>query len=214
MPEVQELLSEYIAEHKAGGEADPRVYLERVEGLDRAELATLIDAYLARSPGREWDANLYKGSPAEQVTEDFARSLAHGSAGWWPTLLPQLRKRIGIQRKQVVAALSEALGAESQEERVADYYHRMERGTLDSSGVSDRVLDALARIYGTSGELLREIGKPIGKGRAPGAVPAMARVAYPKSAKPPDEAAERTRPEPVAPAREPDEIDELFTGGP
>jgi hypothetical protein len=212
MPEVQELLSEYIAEHKAGGEADPRVYLERVEGLDRAELATLIDAYLARSPGREWDADLYKGSPAERVTEDFARSLEHGSAGWWPTLLPQLRKRLGIQRGQVVATLSEALGAAGEEERVADYYHQMERGTLDSSGVSDRVLDALAGIYGTSAKLLREIGKPIGEGRAPGAVPAMARVAYPKAAKPPDEAP--TRAEPVAPAREPDEIDELFTGGP
>jgi len=213
MSEVDRLLSEYIAEHRAGGEADPRVYLARVEGIDREELALLIDAYLARSPGRAWDADLYRGSAAEQVTEDFGRSLAHGAAGWWPTLLPQIRKRMGMQRRQVVARLSEALGAAGQEERVADYYHRMEHGTLESSGVSDRVLDALAGIYGTSRELLREIGRPIGEGRAPDAVPAMARVAHPRKGEPPDEA-EAARPAPVAPAREPDQIDELFTGGP
>jgi len=214
MPEVPELLSEYIAEHRAGGEADPRAYLERVEGLDRAELATLIDAYLTRAPGREWDAEAYRGSAAEQVTEDFARSLEHGAAGWWPTMLPQLRKRLGVPRGQVVAALSKALGAPAEEERVGGYYHRMEQGTLDSAGVSDRVLDALAGIYGTSRELLREIGRPISEGRAPGAAPAMARVAFPRAARPPGEDEPPASAEPIAPAREPDEIDQLFTGGP
>lgn len=214
MTDVHELLSEYIAEHRAGGEADPRVYLERVEGLDRAELATLIDAYLARTPGREWDAEAYRGTAAEQVAESFARSLELGAAGWWPTVLPRLRDQMRMTRRQVVEKLAAALGFAGHEEKVGAYYHQMEHGTLDSAAVSDRVLDALAKIYGTTGELLREVGQPIGEGRAPGELPAMARVAFPKAGKPPDEAAEEARPEPPAPARERDEIDELFTGGP
>jgi hypothetical protein len=215
MPDVEELLSEYIAEHRAGGAADPRAYLERVEGFDRAELATLIDAYLARSPGRDWDAAAYRGSAAEQVTESFARSLELGGSGWWPTVLPRLRDRMQMTRGQVVERLSAALGAAGHEDRVGAYYHQMERGTLDSAGVSDRVLDALAKIYDTTGELLREVGQPIGEGREPGELPAMARVAFPKlPAVPADEAEAAKRAEPVRPARERDEIDELFTGGP
>ncbi len=216
MPDVHELLSEYIAEHRAGGEADPRAYLERVDGLDRAELATLIDAYLARSPGQDWDPAAYRGSAAEQVAEGFARSLELGAAGWWPTVLPRLRDRLQMTRRQVVEKLTAALGFAGQEERVGAYYHQMEHGTLDSARVSDQVLDALAQIYGTTAELLREIGEPIGEGREPGELPAMARVAFPKAAQPPaaDEPEAEARPEPVAPARERDAIDELFTGGP
>ena len=77
--DVQKLLSEYIAEHRAGGEADPLVYLDRADEADRAELAELIDAYLARSPGREWDAEAYEGSAAERVAESFGRSLPGSS---------------------------------------------------------------------------------------------------------------------------------------
>ena len=54
MPDdVQKLLSEYIAEHRAGGEADPIAYLDRADDADRPELTELIDAYLVRSPGRD-----------------------------------------------------------------------------------------------------------------------------------------------------------------
>ena len=67
MPYVDQLLKQYIAEHRAGGEADPRGYLEQLEGRDRAELEALIDAYLVDSPGQRWDEDAYSGSPAERV---------------------------------------------------------------------------------------------------------------------------------------------------
>ena len=116
----------------------------------------------------------------------------------------------------MVERLSAALGAAGREQKVAAYYHEMEQGSLDSSGVSDRVLAALGEIYSTTAEKLREIGEPEG-GPPPAAAgapaPAMARttlhsVDYELA----DPGAPRS--EPVAPAEERDEIDELFTGGP
>ena len=216
MADVEKLLSEYIAEHRAGGEADPLAYLDRVEGTDRAELTELIDAYLVRAPGREWDAEAFKGSPAEKVADGVARSL-QGASGWWPMVLPRLRDRARLTRRQLVEQLSAALGVAGGEEKVADYYHEMEHGTLASGGVSERVLDALAKLYGGSAETLRELGKPLGPGRGPAGAPAMLRKARPD----PDYALEvgaadreEARSEQPAPAPERDEIDELFTGGP
>ena len=216
MADVEQLLSEYIAEHRAGGKADPLEYLDRVEGADRAELTELIDAYLVRSPGREWDAEAFKGSAAEKVADGVARSL-QGASGWWPMVLPRLRDRARLTRSQLVERLSKALGVTGGEEKVADYYHGMEQGTLASGGVSRRVLDALAEIYGGSAETLRELGQPMGEGRGPAGAPAMARKArldpdYALEAR--SEDGEESRLEPVVPARERDEIDELFTGGP
>ena len=216
MADVEKLLSEYIAEHRAGGEADPLTYLDRVEGTDRAELTELIDAYLVRSPGREWDPEAYRGSAAEKVADGIARSL-QGASGWWPMVLPRLRDRARLTRRQLVERLSAALGAAGSEEQVADYYHGMEHGTLASGGVSQRVLDALADIYGGSAELLRELGEPLGEGRGPAGAPAMARTSRPDSRYAMEAgAADRDErgSEPVAPAGQRDEIDELFTGGP
>ncbi|MGH2987880.1 MAG: hypothetical protein ACRDLO_14490 [Solirubrobacterales bacterium] len=216
MTDVEKLLSGYIAEHRAGGEADPLTYLDRVEGADRAELTELIDAYLVRSPGREWDPAAYKGSAAEKVADGVARSL-QGASGWWPMVLPRLRDRARLTRRQLVERLSAALGVAGGEEKVADYYHGMEQGTLSSGGVSQRVLDALAEIYGGSAELLRQLGEPLGKGGGPAGAPAMARTSRPDSRYAIEDRAEHRdelRAESVAPTGERDEIDELFTGGP
>src|SRR3954447_8768536 len=51
MSDVEQVLREYIREHRAGGDADPRAFLERVEDPgDRLELEALIDAYLEHAP--------------------------------------------------------------------------------------------------------------------------------------------------------------------
>ena len=52
MPDVEQIFRDYVAEHRGGGEADPRGFLARVDESDRAELAALIDAYLAQGPGK------------------------------------------------------------------------------------------------------------------------------------------------------------------
>ena len=137
MADVDKLFTDYVAEHRAGGEADPRAYLERVEGIDRDELATLIDAYLVRSPGRRWDPDAYQGSRAQALATGVERSIG-GEAGAWPLLLPRLRERAKIKRAVLVARLAAALGVSGQTEKVAGYYHEMEQGSLDSSRGLDR----------------------------------------------------------------------------
>ena len=214
MADIDNLFRDYVAEHKAGGEADPRRYLKQVEGTDRAELAALIDGYLVRSPGQPWDSEKFKGSAAEQWTEAMSRSLV-GSAGTWPVLLPRLRERARITRANLVEQLSAALGVGGQEEKVASYYHQMEQGQLPSQGVSTRVLEELAAIVGSSAEALRSAGEQIGEGGAPPEGTVFARVAVPRpeyevdaDMAPPAPAAKRA-PETGGP----DEVDRLFTGG-
>lgn len=219
MADVDSLFRDYVAEHKAGGEADPRRYLNQLEGADRAELAALVDGYLVRSPGQRWDPEKFKGSAAEQWTEAMARSLA-GSAGTWPVLLPRLRERARITRAKLVEQLATALGVGGQEEKVASYYHQMEQGQLPSQGVSTKVLEALAAIVGSSAEALRSAGEQYGEGGEPPAGTVFARVATPR----PDYeqglgmASPSLKPQPRSPERadeavDPDEVDRLFIGG-
>jgi hypothetical protein len=210
MADVDKLLQEFIAEDRAGGAADPLDYLKRVEGTDRAELEALIDGYLARAPRRAFDREEFVRSPARVVAEELGRALG-GASGTWPALLPRLRHRAQLRRTEVVARLADELGARpEQAAKVAGYYHQMEHGTLPAAGVSDRVLEALARIVGVTAERLREAGRSIGgPPPAPATAASFARVGSPDPQYVESEALMAG-----APADKPrDEIDELFTGG-
>src|SRR5918995_562483 len=92
MNDVERLLAEYKEAHRSGGEADPERFLSRLSGVEREQLAGLIDAYLERAPRRELDAAALRDSPAAAVADSVQRTLA-GSAGLWPVLLPPLRPR-------------------------------------------------------------------------------------------------------------------------
>jgi hypothetical protein len=212
MAEVEQLLSQYIAEHRSGGTADPVEYLDRLEGQDREELAALIDAYLARSPGRAWDPEAFGGSPAERLSESLARSL-QGASGLWPTILPRLRDRARVKRDELVQRLADALGVSGHEDKVEVYYHQMEQGLLPSAGVSNKVLDALGGIVGASADFLRQAGRPIGEGRLSDERVVYARLAFPDERFAADEEAPAAPRSPGAPAEEWDEVDELFRGG-
>lgn len=209
MSDVERLLQEFIRDDREGGEADPLAYLKRADGDDRAELEALIDAYLARAPRRPFDAEAFEASGARAITEEIGRSLG-GLSGEWPALLPRLRHRARLKRAEVVAALASELGASGpQAEKVARYYHGMERGTLPATGVSDRVLEALGRVVGVSAERLREAGRAAG-GSAPqgSAGIAFARVGAPDPAHVPAEELMRCGASKDEPR---DEIDAAFT---
>ena len=156
MSDVDRLLAEYIAEHRAGGEADPRAFLSRASPAEQRELASLIDAYLARAPRQSFDQASFRGSSAERTVDELERALG-GQAGLWPALLPRLRDRAGLKRCELVERLADALGVGDRKDKVADYYHEMEQGLLPARGVSDRVLDALARD--------RRRDRPVAQGR-------------------------------------------------
>src|SRR2546423_13915110 len=127
MTDVDRLLSEYIAAHRAREDVDPGDYLGRVEGADRTELAALIDAYLARAPRREFDPQAYRESGMAEGVERLGRSLT-GASGLWPSLLPRLRTAARLKRSELVRRLATALGVGDREEEGADYYHQMEQG--------------------------------------------------------------------------------------
>jgi hypothetical protein len=207
MTDVDQLLSEYKDAHRSGDDADPRPFLARASGADRELLAALIDAYLERAPRRDFDAEAFQASPAAAVAEGVQRSLA-GASGMWPALLPALRTQARLRRAEVVAQLAARLGAQSQQDKVAGYYHQMEQGLLPESGVSDTVLEALGKIVGWTADALRKAGQMPAPGPPrtdPGAVFARTH----RSAAPPDAEA----PAPGEPAGEDwDEVDRLFRG--
>jgi hypothetical protein len=211
MADVDRLLQEFIEEDRTAGPADPAAYLARVPGEDQAELEARIDNYLAEAPRRPFNREAFMKSPARGIAEELGRALG-GASGTWPALLPRLRHRAQLRRVEVVSRLSEELGAggEAQVAKVASYYHGMEQGTLPAAGVSDRVLEALARIVGVSVDRLREAGRAAGGEPGPAAAAAFARVGSPDPRYvEPSPAPERGEPTPAA---ERDEIDELFTG--
>lgn len=226
MPDVDTLFRDYVAEHRSGGRADPSGYLEQLEGADRRELRALIDGYLSRAPGKAWDAAAYAGSPTERA----AKSIAAEWDEWeladepqpWTELLPALRNRAQVKRRELVEKLAEAIGFPADVERVGAYYHQMETGRLPSEGVSNRVLRALGELLGESAERLRAAGSAIGAGQDQAEV--NTRVAFARKAiQDPDYIVDASAPAPAAAPppgsaeaaeHEPDEVDRLFTGGP
>ena len=205
MHDLDRLIAEYKEAHRTG-EADPRPFLERADASDRALLAALIDAYLEEAPRRDFSDDAFRESAAAPVAEGIQRSLA-GAAGLWPSLLPRLRAQSRLRRADLVHELAARLGAQSKQEKVASYYHRMEQGLLPASGVSDTVLEALGRIVGVAAESLRSAGAMPAPGplRADeGAVFARTSSGAPDAQAP--SAGERPR-------DDWDEVDRLFRGG-
>ena len=209
MTDVDRLLKEYVAAHRAREDVDPSEFIARAQGAEQKELAALIDAYLARAPRREFDPEAYRLSGMADNVGRLGRSLT-GASGLWPSLLPRLRTSAQLKRSELVERLAGALGVGGREDKVADYYHQMEQGLLPSEGVSDKVLEALSGILGRSAEALREAGRsatPGGAASAPAAAPAFTRTTLAsEEGAPPAEAAAGL------PEERWDEVDELFRG--
>jgi hypothetical protein len=208
MTDLARLLAEYVAEYQAGGEADPRSYLARVDDADqRAALAEDIDRYLMDAPRRPFDPAVFVASPSAHIVDSLERALS-GRSGLWPALLPQLRAAAGIKRAALVERLAAALGVPEGAEKVGAYYHQMEQGSLPAHAVSERVLAALAEIVGETVAALRSAGESLAPPEdwRSAASPVFARTAD-------------WAPEPALEgASEPadgqwDEVDELFRGG-
>jgi hypothetical protein len=209
MTSVKKLLAEYMREHRGGGEADPGSFLDRAAPDDRAELAALIDAYLARAPRRGFAEASFRDSSAEATVDELQRAIT-GASGLWPLLLPRLRKRAGVKRRELVEQLARVLGVGVQTDKVGRYYHLMEQGLLPAPGVSERVLDALGALVGSSAETLRDAGRTITGPvvRESGSSPAFARMSDV------EELSLAAAPPRLTPEQEAwDEVDQLFRGG-
>ena len=209
MTDVDRLLKEYVAAHRAREDVDPADFIARAQGAEQKELAALIDAYLARAPRREFDPEAYRLSGMADNVGRLSRSLT-GASGLWPSLLPRLRTSAQLKRSELVERLAGALGVGGREDKVADYYHQMEQGLLPSEGVSDKVLEALAGILGRSADALREAGCGASSGGAASA--AAAAPAFARTSRGDQEGAAPAEAAAGLPEERWDEVDELFRG--
>ena len=211
MADVEQVLREYIREHRSGGAADPLEYLERVdEGVDRRELEALIDAYLEHAPRAGFDREVFEASRAPAVVAAIEQELdARGTT--WATLLPRLRAQAQIKRADLVARLAERLGVRGREDKVHRYYNAMEHEQLDPARISPRVFEALAGLVGTTADALRRAAPKPDDRLLQAAPPAFARSAPWET----DADAVAAAPAPAASVSPPewDDVDQLFRGG-
>ena len=187
--DVFTLFDEYAVRYARGERPDARAYLTRAgEGAD--DLAELLERFLA-------------AAPAPPTDEDLVAAFEAWLAGDPPLL--ELRIRRGLRRDEVVDGLIERLSLDrAKREKVKRYYHRLETGLLEPSGVDRRVFEAL-------GEALRARVEDLLAWRPrPLEAAAYLRADADAAAAPPTPPAALIAKEAVA---EPDEIDALFTQG-
>jgi hypothetical protein len=130
---VETLFDEYATRYLRGEQPDAREYLERApEGVERDDLAGLLDRFLAAAPAR---------APSEEETVLMEARLEQE-----PPLLV-LRRRRKLTREAVVSALVGRLGLDpAKGDKVGGYYHELETGLLDPEPVDRSVWDVLGDV--------------------------------------------------------------------
>jgi hypothetical protein len=157
MSTMEQVLSDFIDAWNAGRRPSVREYLKRVpDGPARDDLADQISTWLEVAPTPEYSDAIRAEIRADPVVQHVLGAVGD-DAGLWPEVLPALRARAGLSIGAVAARLVDrfGLGGGSQE-RTADYLERMERGELEPTRVSHRLLDALGELLGASGRTLAD----------------------------------------------------------
>lgn len=215
MTDLDTLLRQYIERFEAGGDVDPNDLLSRAQPGEREELRELIAGYLEHAaPAQRWDAHAFEGS-LSQAAVDRVRAEWQAAEGELPVELVRLRNERQITRADLVTRLADSLGVSGAREKVAFYYHQLERGLLPAEGISSRVWEALGELLDTSADALRRAGAAMRPPPTRGAPSAYARTAAPP---PPEYATPQASEEPTTVSdtehtEKPDDVDRLFTGG-
>jgi hypothetical protein len=189
-----ELFQRYLEQCRDGAPPDPVPLI--AEAGDQAEaLAGMIAAYLAATPPAP--------VAAEQVLALAARPQLEPPRPW-PQLLPELRRRRGTTRAELVRRLAERLGVAGSEPQVAGYVHELETGLLSPRRVRPAVVAALAWALEAPQALLE------GSRRLASEPPQPAELLFARTAKVDASMAmamlgDEPRPDP--------RVDDLFTGG-
>jgi hypothetical protein len=150
MSTIDELFSRYVSEYRDAGDADPRPYLDKVRGVDRAELAARIDRFLDTAPPPAFDADAFARFRADPKRQAMVTQILSSES------LVDLRTAAAATKREVGEALAERLGLAAQANAVRARYHDVESGNVDPRRVASRVWDALAGILGASADALRE----------------------------------------------------------
>lgn len=212
MSTPDQVLSDFIEAWNAGERPRVRDFLSRVRDADRDALASSLSTWLEVAPTPPYDESVraeIRADPAVQA----AFAAASGPSAW-PSTLPLLRERAGLDLRGLAGRLVERLGlggSPGGEDRAAGYLGDMERGELGPDRVSRRLLDALGGVLGVGGSTLADLGAAATSQPAPGAMLFRADAvpdAFAEEIEVLSRAALTREPDP------PDEIDRLFLGGP
>lgn len=205
------LLSEFIDAWNAGRRPLVAEFLERAAPTEREELAARIEDWLVVAPTPRYQEHALADIRREPALVGALAEI-HAAPGLWPDLLPRLRERLGLKRREVAARITSAFTLKGQEERAERYLERMEHGDLDATLVSRRLLDALGSVLGISGHDLARAGA------LHPAAPTPRRALFRAGREPGqlfEEDLEALSRAATAPAPPPmDELDRLFVGGP
>lgn len=206
MSTVDQILGEFVDAWKAGDRPDVGAYLARARNSDRDELAARLATWLEIAPTPRYDERTRAAiarEPALRAALDAAATLRSPLA----ERLPTLRRRAGLKVRDVARRLVAVFDLDD-EARARKYLKQVERGELDASRLSTRLLDALAVILGADRDEL-----------APGPSALAVGQAFFRADEDADQwigddidALSRAA---LAPAPAPmDELDRLFLGGP
>ncbi len=165
MTSSEAVLSQYIDDWNAGRRPRVEDYLARVDAAQRDELAEQIATYVSWAPTPGYSPEVLHEIRSEPALAQL-REATGRQGGLWSVVLPRLRARAGLGLTELGQRVHGALGLSGGEEKTARYLEDMERDRLDPHGVSQRVLDALGAVLGTSGRDLAEAGD-LGAGGRP-----------------------------------------------
>jgi transcriptional regulator with XRE-family HTH domain len=215
MSTTEQVLSDFIDAWNAGRRPRLRDYLERVPaGTQRDDLADQISSWLEIAPTPDYDAATRAEIRAEPVVQHIFESVGD-DAGLWPQLVPRLRARRGWTVAQLAERLVVHLHlARDAEARTAAYVEQLERGELEPSRLSRRLLEALGTLLGASPGTLADAGGLPTMLRTPTMGSALMRADERPEAQFLEDiellsrAAMRPAPKPM------DDVDRLFLGGP
>jgi transcriptional regulator with XRE-family HTH domain len=215
MSTTEQVLSDFIDAWNAGRRPRLRDYLARVpDGPQRDDLADQIGTWLDVAPTPDYDAATRAEIRAEPVVQQIFEAVGDGE-GLWPQLVPRLRERRGWSVAQLAERLVARFGLASDDEgRTAAYVVQLERGELDPTRLSRRLVDALGELLGASPGTLADAGGFTTVLRPPTMGAALMRADEQPDARFLEDiellsrAAMRPAPAPM------DAVDRLFLGGP
>ena len=141
------MLSAFIDAWLAGERPRLEDYVQRVPPTERAALADAIDDFVTLAPAPRYDEDTLRAIRAE------AAGTAAPTAAL-PALLTRLRTGAGLSARELADRLSTTLDITGRQAKVERSLEQLERGELDGRRLSQRLLDALARLLSIDADTL------------------------------------------------------------
>ena len=160
MTDLDVLLARFIEDWNAGRRPAVEDFLRGANELERDELADQISTFLAFAPTPRFDEETIHELLSASAVDAAAQAFV-AEAGAWPTLLPRLRAQAGLSLRDLATRVLRVTGLgdkglDKAEQRLGE----MERGEVDATRVSTRIVDVLGHILGMNSADLARVGMP------------------------------------------------------